>query len=838
MTEKILLVPGANGTELLRTLARFGTNTLGLRVMNAAEFARFALMRSGIVPSGGFLPRKQEPAIIDGFIREIPYFASSGYADSEKIADAMYRLRSLIPDGEWDKLHSTLPRGEFPEKNQGLLTVYQRYLATLNATGNVDTVGLLRSAMEQAAQLSCEVYTLQEYPLTPLEQGLADRLAGKRISSSLIDLFHVPAAPFRNIDYTSSYGSSNEVEGIIDYIVTQGIPFDECTVAVADTARYPRLFYDFAQSHNLPVTFGCGVPILYANPARLLKLLYHWSTAGYFGVDALRELLHSDAFDRKKLLGVLGLEKTGQLEKVIDLAGQLRLSFDAEENRQKIAALPADTAFAGAVAALAEEFSLGQSKLIEKYAVIRKDIVGRVDRSALSVIGDALDSYARFAGESGITPIIPEILRRFVCSENSREGCLFVTGISGAMASMRKHLFIAGLSADNFPGAPRENYLLLDSDYLLFAKEDAAPTSIGRIQQNKNTLDNLLALASALDVGIHISYSNYDLAALKQANPSSVLYEIFKKQYGQEGTLQQYKKAIHPVGYFDRQMSDADALGRAYVQGMEIDYARPDFAEKSCAFTRDKEFSPTRLDEFFTCPYKFFLTTIMGIKEAEQDDPFEVISASALGTLAHSLMEELAHSPCDADAFSERADAAFDRFLLTRPPIHTEAANREKTVFRNMMKTAYTADPHNEVLASEEEQIFRHDTGILLKGYPDRVEKTPEGEYIIADYKTGKNIKHKPQDIDTCLQVVIYAYLMEQKGIPISGCEYRYLRYGITIPCRYDEDMKQQLNDKMLIFKEALSTGQFPATGKGRTCDYCGLKSLCTKAVQKEEETE
>ena len=50
MTEKILLLPGANGTELTRMLARFHKNSLGLRIMNAAELARFALMRSGIVP--------------------------------------------------------------------------------------------------------------------------------------------------------------------------------------------------------------------------------------------------------------------------------------------------------------------------------------------------------------------------------------------------------------------------------------------------------------------------------------------------------------------------------------------------------------------------------------------------------------------------------------------------------------------------------------------------------------------------------------------------------------------------------------------------------------------
>jgi hypothetical protein len=67
MMEKILLLSGVNGTELTRMMARFGKNSLGLRIMNGAEFARFALMRSGIVLEESFLPRKQEAAVSRSF---------------------------------------------------------------------------------------------------------------------------------------------------------------------------------------------------------------------------------------------------------------------------------------------------------------------------------------------------------------------------------------------------------------------------------------------------------------------------------------------------------------------------------------------------------------------------------------------------------------------------------------------------------------------------------------------------------------------------------------------------------------------------------------------------
>lgn len=843
MTEKILLLPGANGTELIRMLARFHQNSLGLRIMNAAELARFALMRSGIVLEESFLPRKQEAAVVDSFVREITYFASAGYADSEKIADAFYRLRSLIPENEFDQLHKLLPQGEFSDKNKSLLAVYDRYLAALKAANNIDTIGLLRKAISAAEPLSCPIYTLQEYPLTPLEDALVRRLTVERIDSCLTGLLGATSAPLQNIDYTESYGASNEVEAIYSYIVSNDLPLDECVVAAANPNPYAQLFYDFSQSNDLPITLGCGIPILNSNPARLLKLLYDWNTTGYHGIDALTALLRSDALDQKKLLDALSLEKAWQLDRVIRIAGQLRLSFDLEENKRKLAALPQNeqnAVYCPSVLALAEELALGESRLLQKYALIRDGAIGRVDRSALSVICEALDAYAKFTGGSPLEQIIPEILQRSVCSENSREGALFVTGISGAMASMRKHLFVVGMSASNFPGSPRENYLLLDSDYRLFASEplvgeETLPTSVNLVQWKKDALDHLLTLASALDVSIHISYSGYDLAALKEENPSSVLFDIFKQQHGREATLKQYKDGFRSVGYFAGQVTGDHTIGRAYIQGKEILSQDPALAEVACAHALGSPFSPTAIDDFFACPRHFFLTRILGVAEEEPDDPFTVIDAKSIGMLAHSLMEELAHSPCHKDAFLQRADAAFESFLLTRPPIHGEAAAREKSIFCKMMANAYDQDPKNEVLASEEKQAFPHSSGILLEGYPDRVEKTRSGEYIIADYKTGKRITHQANDIGTCLQVVIYAYIMEQKNIPISRCEYRYLRDGITVPCVYDDSMKEKLNEKLLEFKNALTTGQFPCAASKDSCKYCTLANICGRDLQPEE---
>ena len=64
MKERIILAPGISETEMLRTLAKSGVNTIGWRFMNAAQLAKTALMNSGISIEETFLTSKEEPALI------------------------------------------------------------------------------------------------------------------------------------------------------------------------------------------------------------------------------------------------------------------------------------------------------------------------------------------------------------------------------------------------------------------------------------------------------------------------------------------------------------------------------------------------------------------------------------------------------------------------------------------------------------------------------------------------------------------------------------------------------------------------------------------------------
>ena len=107
MKEKIILISAVNGSELMRTLARFGVNCLGVRFMGGLQLAQLALMRSGQAVTTPCLSPREAPAFIYSFLQTIPYFAAASYADAEQLAAALSALRRQIPAGRSGRYSET-----------------------------------------------------------------------------------------------------------------------------------------------------------------------------------------------------------------------------------------------------------------------------------------------------------------------------------------------------------------------------------------------------------------------------------------------------------------------------------------------------------------------------------------------------------------------------------------------------------------------------------------------------------------------------------------------------------------------------------------------------------
>ena len=233
MREKIILAPGLNGNEMMRSLALHGINCIGVRICGAAELARLALMRSGISIDGDFVSAKEEAAIAADAIGGEPYFGKTSYSDIQEIAAAIRRMRSLAADQEEEEiLKEKLSCGIFTEKNEALLHVYRRYMAILASRKAVDAVSLIRKAASESRTIDADFLILEEYPLSPLEKMLLNRLSGGAFNEvSVLELFGKEARPLQIEAIRNCYGAPNEVETILADIY-KGKKLDQCTVAV------------------------------------------------------------------------------------------------------------------------------------------------------------------------------------------------------------------------------------------------------------------------------------------------------------------------------------------------------------------------------------------------------------------------------------------------------------------------------------------------------------------------------------------------------------------------------------------------------------------------------
>lgn len=307
-------------------------------------------------------------------------------------------------------------------------------------------------------------------------------------------------------------------------------------------------------------------------------------------------------------------------------------------------------------------------------------------------------------------------------------------------------------------------------------------------------------------------------------------------------------------------------------------------------FDRDlfTETSPTKIEDFYKCPYKAFARRILKLGDREDGG----ISAISVGNLMHEIFREYFKN-CSAAHDKESSDALFSsvaKKVLEKPEykkftydgeteellgrVLSEAENYCYKSLLNLNRTSFVPDKFeykvNYVLPK---------SGVKLTGNVDRVDRFGDGEseYLrIIDYKTGKideddNLLYA----GVKLQLYLYAAAFYERGNKISGLYYapvkeeylkedkknRFIAFGKTlndekslaaqhadgenIPV-FADDIKAPKGKKEKSFSEEvigacikyavkicdkavkeMKDGVIIASPYKGECDYCPLKAMC-----------
>lgn len=286
---------------------------------------------------------------------------------------------------------------------------------------------------------------------------------------------------------------------------------------------------------------------------------------------------------------------------------------------------------------------------------------------------------------------------------------------------------------------------------------------------------------------------------------------------------------------------------------------------------KSKYLSASSLQSYLACPAKFFYHVVEGLREP--DEVKESLDAGGIGTALHQTMEAL-YKECnhlvtkehlesliaDQDALRKRVAEQICSILKTievsgRNIIYEDIVLRyvTKILERDLEKLRELGTDSFRVDELEAKRYLDID-GFKFIGIIDRLDSFQDGVLRVVDYKTGK-VTDKDILIDSsnaqavaellfgpsndkrpkiALQLYLYDLMARKKdaaGRKVVNCIYQTGSLFTEKPMEVElcQEFLDAVRPKLssLLSEIADTEVGFARTTEGKTCEYCGFKSIC-----------
>lgn len=512
--------------------------------------------------------------------------------------------------------------------------------------------------------------------------------------------------------------------------------------------------------------------------------------------------------------------------------------------------------------------------------------------------------------------LTPRLTDLTVMPGSSRYGKVYIAPIDEARGMTFAHVFVPGLVERGFPRKLTEDPMFLDR---MRRAVTAASTLTNEGRASQERLWLRIALGAATERAT-FSYPRVDTELGRPKTPSFYALELVRAQTGALAGFEElsaradsaararigwpapespkdaidesehdlallssllYKPEEEAVGTARYLLSVNPYLARAlrfrakrWLRGFSeadglVDPA-PEAKEALMLHAPDKRsFSPTALQNFAACPYRFYLYAVHKLSPREEPRAIEEMDALQKGSFVHEVLYEfltelrdhslLPMSAATLDASRERLDhvlsrvekkfkdelcPAIDRVwedgvAAIRADVR-EWLRREVEDSTSGFQPAYfelsfgLTGQRDASDANSSVEPVALDCGVKLRGSIDLVEKHPDGTLQATDYKTGKKRAKEGTVIGggKVLQPVLYALTLEKlfPGAKVSGGRLYYASSAggfESVPVRLDQTAREGANAVGEAVTEAITTGFLPALPDAKECDYCDYKPVC-----------
>ena len=284
------------------------------------------------------------------------------------------------------------------------------------------------------------------------------------------------------------------------------------------------------------------------------------------------------------------------------------------------------------------------------------------------------------------------------------------------------------------------------------------------------------------------------------------------------------------------------------------------------------------LQDWATCPYRYFLGRVLRVEEREEPRDELQITPIERGSLIHEILERFhEQTPSQPEPGEPWSGADRERLLAIAEERmeHAEAQGltgrdllwkRDRRRILNDLRTLLDADDGHRALyrvqqiageltfgslagsAGLVELALEDGSSLQVRGRIDRVDRSADGDLLLViDYKTGgeyprkRDLREDPVVGGQYLQLPIYAVaarqLLDAGGEDVVRSAYWYIteRGGFAFnEVPWNESNNARFRTVVNLIADNIRQGRFPANpgdeyraSRGRHCAYCSFDAIC-----------
>jgi RecB family exonuclease len=497
----------------------------------------------------------------------------------------------------------------------------------------------------------------------------------------------------------------------------------------------------------------------------------------------------------------------------------------------------------------------------------------------------------------------------------SRYGRVFIGTCEQFRGREFKIVFVPGLAERIFPQKLREDPLLLDGDRQTITGE--GPLLMTLADRAAEERLRLRIAAGAVEETAFFSYPRVEVALARPRVPSFYALDIRRTTLGHLPNVERFEleasqnsgaelawlapanasEAIDDIE-FDlsvlRPLLNADPKqvsgGARFLLELSPELGRSlrsrwarwrqtwSSADGICSATDEtkaqlaqyrltaRAYSPTSLQTFASCPYRFLLSAIHRLAPREESAPLERLDPLTRGQLYHAVLAQFLRIALTkqmlpiSKANLAKAHAVIEKLLAdTAADYHEQYAPAIERVWRDEVESVRAdlrgwltqlseapdgyiphliefafgipGDADNDPASTTQAAVLPED--FLLRGIIDLIEKNATGEVRLTDHKTGKNRTEEGMVVGhgETLQPVLYSMAVEAlnkalvKQARLSFCTAAggYTERTVAI----DNVSRESALGVLRAIDRSVANGFLPAAPREGACTWCDFTQVC-----------